>query len=315
MFEEVFPIVVTSDLARALDFYRDGLGGEVSFEQRDGNGEPAYVELEFGSSRMALELGRGDPVASSARRVSICMVADEGVVDRLRVSGIEVIEPPTKSPHGERLARVYDPDGNEVVIERAPPDSARRVDEVGVKLMSPEPSGYLRVEYERRFLVSPDSRWRDHAQPYWKKFDDYYLRRSRLRLRTLMDSDTGLEFIKLTKKLESSSPYFQSTGSIPLSPYEYDFIQSLEGDRLTKQRYYHLYRGLVFSIDVFDGELSGLVLCEVETGGLEELMEIEPPEYAKIEVTEDRFFTGGSLCRTTRDELARKLSEMGVPLT
>jgi hypothetical protein len=54
--------------------------------------------------------------------------------------------------------------------------------------------------------------------------------------------------------------------------------------------------------------LDGLVLCEVEAGGIEELMAAEPPAYAKHEVTEDPFFTGGSLCRTTRADLLRKLS-------
>jgi CYTH domain-containing protein len=64
----------------------------------------------------------------------------------------------------------------------------------------------------------------------------------------------------------------------------------------------------VFSIDVFDGELEELVLCETEAQGLEGLMSAEPPSYATHEVTEDRFFEGGSLCRTTRAELMLKLS-------
>lgn len=64
----------------------------------------------------------------------------------------------------------------------------------------------------------------------------------------------------------------------------------------------------MFSIDVFEGELEGLVLCETEAAGLAELMAVEPPAYAKQEVTEDPFFTGGNLCRTTRADLLRKLS-------
>jgi CYTH domain-containing protein len=64
----------------------------------------------------------------------------------------------------------------------------------------------------------------------------------------------------------------------------------------------------VFSIDVFEGELEGLVLCETEADGLDELMAIESPAYVQHEVTEDLFFTGGNLCRTTRADLLRKLS-------
>jgi len=174
--------------------------------------------------------------------------------------------------------------------------------------MNTEETKYTRVEYERRFLVAPQADWRSAAESYSKTFEDKYLRHARLRLRILTDSDTGRRVIKLTKKFESPSPYFRTISRILLSPGEYDLLDGLEGDRLKKVRHYHNYRDRVFSIDVFEGELDGLVLCEVEADGLEELMAAEPPAYARKEVTEDPFFTGGSLCRTTRADLLRKLS-------
>ena len=174
--------------------------------------------------------------------------------------------------------------------------------------MDIEATKYTRVEYERRFLVPTHSDWRGAVESYSKTFDDKYLRHARLRLRILTDSDTGRQIIKLTKKFESASPYFQTISRILLSPGEYELLNSLEGDRLKKIRYYHNYHGQVFSIDAFEGELDDLVLCEVEAEGIEELMLAEPPTYAKYEVTEDPFFTGGSLCRATRSELLRKLA-------
>ena len=59
------------------------------------------------------------------------------------------------------------------------------------------------------------------------------------------------------------------------------------------------------------GELEGLVLCETAAEGLDELMRIELPAFATREVTEDPFFTGGNLCRTTREDLLRKLAALG----
>ena len=167
---------------------------------------------------------------------------------------------------------------------------------------------YTRVEYERRFLVSPDSDWKSDVEPYSKTFEDKYLTGARLRLRILTDSDTGRRLIKLNKKFESDSPHFQTVSRILLSPGEYELLERLEGDRLKKVRYYHNYLGRVFSVDVFEGELEGLVLCEIEADSLEELMSATPPAYAKHEVTEDLFFTGGTLCRTTRTEMQHKLS-------
>jgi len=157
-------------------------------------------------------------------------------------------------------------------------------------------------------LISPQADWRSAIEPYSKRFEDKYLQNSRLRLRVLTDSDSGRRIIKLTKKYESDSPYFQRIGRILLSPGEYEVFDALPGDRLRKTRYYHIQQGRVFSIDVFEGELDGLVLCETEAEGLEELMAIQPPPYVRCEVTEDPFFTGGILCRTTRAELLRKLS-------
>ena len=171
-----------------------------------------------------------------------------------------------------------------------------------------EAAKYTRVEYERRFLVSQNADWKNAVESYSKTYEDKYIRDSRLRLRILTDSDTGRRVIKLNKKFESSSPYFRTVNRILLSPNEYLLLDSLEGDRMMKTRFYQTYLGRVFSIDVFAGELDGLVLCETESDGLEPLMAAEPPSFATREVTCDPFFEGGNLCRITRTDLMRKLA-------
>lgn len=174
--------------------------------------------------------------------------------------------------------------------------------------MDAEEAKYTRVEYERRFLVPPDVDWRTNIEPYSKIFEDKYLRDTRLRLRVLTDTDTGRRVIKLNKKAESPSPYFQTISRILLSLDEHKLFDGIAGDWLKKERHYHHHLGRVFSIDVFEGELEGLVLCETEAEGMEDLMSAQPPAYAMHEVTEDPFFTGGNLCRTKRADLLRKLA-------
>ena len=311
MFTELFPVIATPDIARALGFYRDLLGGRITHEFPGADGNPAYVGLDIGASHMGIG---HDPRASgsAARAVSVWIYADDcdAAVERLRGQGVTVAEEPRDQPLGDRVARVLDPDGNEVVIGQRGGGVEGLLGSIGASLMSPEPALYTRPEYERRFLVAPGDSWREQVEANSKTLEDVYIRHTYLRLRTLWDSATGQEFIKLTKKLESASPYVQMTGSIPLSPLEYDFLSGLQGDRIRKVRHYHIHRGYVFSIDEFQDELAGLVMCEVEAGGVEELMQIEMPEYAVAEVTEDPFFTGGHLCRTSRDELARRLGAM-----
>ncbi len=168
---------------------------------------------------------------------------------------------------------------------------------------------YTRIVCERRFLVAPDANWLDSAAPYNKRLEDRYIRGTRLRLRMQTDLDSGRRVIKLTKKFESDSAYYQTVGRILLSVGEYDLFTRLEADCIRKTRHYHEYLGLTFSIDVFEGELAGLLLCEIESEDVKEIMDAQPPPYAGPEVTEDAFFTGGNLCRVSRNELSRKLSQ------
>jgi CYTH domain-containing protein len=174
--------------------------------------------------------------------------------------------------------------------------------------MNLEAVKYSRIEYARRFIVEPGSDWKNFVEPYSKTHEDKYLRGSRLRLRILKDSDSDRQLLKLTKKFESDSPYVRQIITLILSPGEYELLDGLEGNRVRKTRCYHSYLGQIFSIDVFEGELSSLLICETERDSLEDLMSAEFPAYASREVTEDAFFTGGNLCQTTHTELFEKLS-------
>ena len=117
MISQVFPILSTPDVPRALAFYRDLLGGTVVFEYPDPEGRIAYVGLDLGESHLGIGLG---PVVSVAaeRPISLWLYTDDcdATVERLRTAGTPIIEEPADQPWGERVARVRDPDGNEVIV-------------------------------------------------------------------------------------------------------------------------------------------------------------------------------------------------------
>lgn len=130
MFTSVFPILSTRDVSRSLGFYRDLLEASVTY-RFPAEGEPAYVGMELGSSH----LGIGhDPAATDGpggQRITIWAYAEDcdEAVDRLRAAGVRILEEPVDQPWGERVARVHDPDGNEVIIGSRPvspaPDTPR----------------------------------------------------------------------------------------------------------------------------------------------------------------------------------------------
>jgi lactoylglutathione lyase len=116
-FTTIFPIITTSDLRRALGFYRDLLGATVEYEFLGPDGEPGYVGLELGTAHLGI--GRDPAVpASPGGRFSLWVYADDcdAAVEQLRAAGVTIVEEPADQPWGERVARVRDPDGNLVIV-------------------------------------------------------------------------------------------------------------------------------------------------------------------------------------------------------
>lgn len=110
----------------ALGFYRDLLGGTVAYEFRAPDGTLGYVGLEVGSPHLGIGLAEGAS-AGDRRSISLWVYTDDcdATVERLRSAGVTVTEEPVDQPWGERVARVLDPDGNEIIVGQraAPADS------------------------------------------------------------------------------------------------------------------------------------------------------------------------------------------------
>lgn len=118
MFTEMFPIITTPDLDRALWFYRDLLGATVSYTFAGPDGAPAYVGLDLGSTHLGVGRDPETERDDGGQRISLWVYADDcdAAVADLREAGVTILEEPADQPWGERVARVADPDGNLVII-------------------------------------------------------------------------------------------------------------------------------------------------------------------------------------------------------
>jgi lactoylglutathione lyase len=116
MVESAFPILTTGDLERALGFYRDVLGGVVSYAFPP-EGPPAYVGVDLGSSHLGIGHDTAVDLEAPQRIALWVYVADcDAAVAAVRAAGGTVLEEPVDQPWGERVARVADPDGNRIVV-------------------------------------------------------------------------------------------------------------------------------------------------------------------------------------------------------
>ncbi|MEU4191793.1 VOC family protein [Kribbella sp. NPDC026611] len=123
--DSVFPIVVSADLPRLLTFYTEVLGGELVY-QFPPEGPPAYVSLRFGQAALGLGHDPDFKPADGTAAISLWLYADDcdAAIDRIRRTGLPILQEPADQPWGEREARAQDPDGNLLIIGQRSPGSA-----------------------------------------------------------------------------------------------------------------------------------------------------------------------------------------------
>ena len=123
MIESAFPILEVDDMPAALAFYRDALGGAVSY-RFPADGDPDYVSLAVGTSSLGIGLTEAPRPPGN---VLLWFYVDD--VDRMTATladaGATIEEEPLDQPWGERTSLLTDPFGTRIRLGAAispPPD-------------------------------------------------------------------------------------------------------------------------------------------------------------------------------------------------
>ncbi len=170
-------------------------------------------------------------------------------------------------------------------------------------------SRYARTEIERRFLLDgvPD------GAEVLKSVDieDRYIDGARMRLRRQVERD-GPTVLKLTQKLPAPKAHGEQGAltTFYLSEPEHATLAALPAATLRKTR----LSIAPYGIDVFAAPLDGLFLAEIEFDSIDAAAAFRPAAFCQAEVSADRRFTGGSLVRAARDDVAAWAAEYGVAL-
>ena len=177
-------------------------------------------------------------------------------------------------------------------------------------------SKYARIELERRYLLQDLPEGLTRADPHMQIFDNY-ITGTRLRLRKVRDPRTNKWTVKFTQKFAPDPADLSRTviTNTYLNAAEYEVLSVFEANEIRKNRYPFEWEGRKFSIDMFLGDLFGLVLAEVSFENETEFADFQKPTFAIAEVTNHELFTGGKLCdlkfEDIRDEIRQTVSATG----
>jgi CYTH domain-containing protein len=121
------------------------------------------------------------------------------------------------------------------------------------------------------------------------------------------------EKCEITKKqpIEQGDASRQLEITIPLTKNEFEELNTLMGKRVQKTRFYYKEQNVSYEIDVFRGDLSGLVLADVEFSSIEEKGSFKMPSWCLADVTQEDFIAGGMICGKEYSDVEEVLSRFG----
>lgn len=174
-------------------------------------------------------------------------------------------------------------------------------------------SKYARIERERRYLLQelPGDLTRAsvHVQ-----ITDNYLTGTRLRIRKVREPRTNKWTVKFTQKFAPNPADLSRTviTNTYLNASEYEVLSVFEANEIRKNRYQFEFEGHVFGVDMFLGDLLGLMLAEVSFDNDEELDNFPLPPFALADVTNNPTFSGGELCHLIFEDIRTEIRNSGL---
>jgi CYTH domain-containing protein len=174
-------------------------------------------------------------------------------------------------------------------------------------------SRYARVERERRYLLRDLPEGMTRAEPHLQ-ITDNYITGTRLRIRKVREPRSNKWTVKFTQKFAPDPNDLSRTiiTNTYLNALEAEVFASYNTNEIRKNRYPFEFEGRKFSVDMFLGDLFGLVLAEVSFETDEELDNFPKPPFALVDVTNEPLFSGGRLCELTFSDVRAAIAERGL---
>ncbi len=152
------------------------------------------------------------------------------------------------------------------------------------------------MEIERKFLVMEDvEEWKEYPS---RHIEQGYLCTKGSTLRIRKADDVCYLTLKRNRSTEGAVAgaiiNHEVEEEIPLSSYEY-LKSKVDGNMVTKTRYYIPYEDHTVELDVFEGVLEGLILAEIEYCDVLDVKSLTLPKWFGPEVSFDKRFRNSYL--------------------
>lgn len=148
-----------------------------------------------------------------------------------------------------------------------------------------------KYEIERKFLLNNTvwEQWKEKATEGIRIVQGYLSRRKESTVRVRIAGEEAWLTVKGVTEGDIREEYEYP---VPIEDAE-RMIRMCEDGVVEKTRWKISYENLIYEIDIFEGRLSGLMLCEVELP--ERNMEIKLPPFVGVEVTGDSRYYNSNL--------------------
>ncbi len=118
---------------------------------------------------------------------------------------------------------------------------------------------------------------------------------------------------EITKKqpIKQGDASHQLEVTIPLTEKEYYELNRIKGKRVYKNRFLYKENEYLYEIDVFQKDLKGLILVDIEFKSNNEKSMFRQPSWVLADVTQEDFIAGGMLCGKSYEDISNKLKKFG----
>ncbi|MBL7160622.1 MAG: CYTH domain-containing protein [Candidatus Aenigmarchaeota archaeon] len=128
---------------------------------------------------------------------------------------------------------------------------------------------------------------------------------------TLRIRKEGDKFFLTKKQPVAGDASEQKEQTVELSREEFETLSSVPGKVVQKIRFYYPFEGRTAEIDVFQGQLRGLVLVDFEFSTPEDKAAFTRPDFCLADVTQEEFIAGGKLCGKCYKDIESQLQWFG----